>query len=318
MSTEAPQKPEFNINELFQEDPQNNSGKSYWLALLLFLLAIVTGGIIAFFGFSNQSQDSATSDNFLLGPTDLIESYGWDELGGVCLSNRIIGAAPLKGVCGPTWEKLFTQVENVITTPGETITNIETVFLPGNRVYLARSNPRAQLGLVNDVFINTSNGNLFTKTPTGWNLSSNVAVEREVTVTEIQTVTETRFVQIPGGSLGEGRTSFGPCDNEVAISAKPKFVPGESGGWELDSITFSGIAEKCIGQFITIEIFDGPLTQSNGEPLPPGSRIPIKKGEAGPIEITRGKDNDFDGKVTFENLEIEVKDAKGLAFSIYQ
>jgi len=304
LSTEAPQKPEFNINELFQEDPQNNSGKSYWLALLLFLLAIVVGGIVAFFCFSNQSQDSATSDNFLLGPTDLIESYGWDELGGVCLSNRIIGAAPLKGVCGPTWEKLFTQVENVITTPGETITNIETVFAPGNRVYLARSNPRAQLGIVNDVFINTSNGNLFTKTPTGWNLSSNVAVEREVTVTEIQTVTETRFVQIPGGSLGQGTTGFAPCTGEapIRISATPRFVSGLSGGWMLASITFSDIVETCDKHTLEIQLLD-----SNNNSLYSSSLLISK--DSGTSLITE----------TFTiTPQIAADSVFKLAFSIYQ
>jgi hypothetical protein len=302
LSTEAPQKPEFNFNELFQEDPQNNSGKSYWLVLLLFFLAIVAGGIIAFFAFSNQSQESATSGNFLLGPTDLVESYGWDELGGVCLSNRIIGAAPLKGVCGPTWEKLFTQVENVITTPGETITNIETVFAPGNRVYLARSNPRAQLGIVNDVFINTSNGNLFTKTPTGWNLSSNVAVEREVTVTEIQTVTETRFVQIPGGSLGEGSTSFGACDDEVAISATPVF-DATSSTWKLNTIEFSDISNDCNGQTLAIQLFDSSKAELYSSTLQ--------------ISGT---------SVTFENIKniknnedyINANDVDQLAFSIYE
>jgi hypothetical protein len=299
LSTEAPQKPEFNINEIFQEDPQNNSGKSYWLALLLFLLAIVVGGIIAFFGFSNQSQDSSTSDNFLLGPTDLIESYGWDELGGVCLSNRIIGAAPLKGVCGPTWEKLFTQVENVITTPGETITNIETVFAPGNRVYLARSNPRAQLGIVNDVFINTSNGDLFTKTPTGWNLSSNVAVEREVTVTEIQTVTETRFVQIPGGSLGEGTTAFASCagDEPIRISATPRFVSGSNSGWRLDSITFSDIPSRCNNHTLAIQIF------VKSDPI---------------ASYVSSKDIVDTDTVKFESIDLSANDLYELAFSIYE
>ena len=255
MSTETPQKPEFNLNELFQEDSKTNSSKSYWLPLLGFLFAIAVGGIIAFFALSNQSEEATSANNFLLGPTDSIESYGWNELGSVCLSSRIIGAAPLKGVCGPTWEKLFTQVENVITAPGETITNIETVFETGNRVYLARSNPRVQLGIVNDVFINTTSGDLFTKTPAGWVLSSNVSIEREVTVTEIQTVTETRFVQIPGGSLGEGNTSFGACDDEVAISATPAFDAAAS-IWILNTIVFSGISTDCDGQTLAIQLFD--------------------------------------------------------------
>jgi hypothetical protein len=295
LSTETPPKPEFNINELFQEDPQNNSGNSYWLVLLMFFSTLVVGGIIAFFGFSNQSQDFASSDNFLLGPTDLVESYGWDELGGVCLSNRIIGAAPLKGVCGPTWEKLFTQVENVITAPGETITNIETVLLPGNRVYLARSNPRTQLGIVNDVFINTLSGDLFTKTPTGWNLSSNVAIEREVTVTEIQTVTETRFVQIPGGSLGEGSTSFGACDDEVEISVAPIFDAASS-TWKLNTITFSDISDDCAGQTLAIQLFDS----SSPNPL-----------YSADLEIAIDS-------LTFEEIDLVADDVHQLAFSIYQ
>jgi hypothetical protein len=147
---------------------------------------------------------------------------------------------------------------------------------------------------VNDVFINTSNGDLFTKTPTGWNLSSNVAVEREVTVTEIQTVTETRFVQIPGGSLGEGSTSFETCDDEVAISATPIF-DATSSTWRLNTIAFSGISPDCAGQTLAIQLFDSVPTERYASILTINST-----------------------SVSFTGIDLPADEIDELAFSIYE
>lgn len=265
MATKTPPSPDYDIYELTEEyefAENKNSNKNGWfIALAIGFFSAIAAG--AFFLFSSDTEQP-NLPNQLLGPTDIVQSYGWDTLDGVCLNNRIIGAAPLKGVCGPSWEKIFTQISEIITGPGEivTVTEVQTVrvFEPGNRVYLAERDPRRQEGIPGDVFINQLSGDLYTKSEADWDLTSNVSTE--VTVTEIQTRTE--FIVVDGGSgdsIG-GSASLGPCDDRVNISARPTFNP-LAGTWSINTVTFSDISINCNGKTLAVQLLDNTLERAN-------------------------------------------------------
>ena len=265
MATKTPPSPDYDIYELTEEyefAENKNSNKNGWfIALAIGFFSAIAAG--AFFLFSSDTEQP-NLPNQLLGPTDIVQSYGWDTLDGVCLNNRIIGAAPLKGVCGPSWEKIFTQISEIITGPGEivTVTEVQTVrvFEPGNQVYLAERDPRRQEGIPGDVFINQLSGDLYTKSEADWDLTSNVSTE--VTVTEIQTRTE--FIVVDGGSgdsIG-GSASLGPCDDRVNISARPTFNP-LAGTWSINTVTFSDISINCNGKTLAVQLLDNTLERAN-------------------------------------------------------
>lgn len=265
MATKTPPSPDYDIYELTEEyefAENKNSNKNGWfIALAIGFFSAIAAG--AFFLFSSDTEQP-NLPNQLLGPTDIVQSYGWDTLDGVCLNNRIIGAAPLKGVCGPSWEKIFTQISEIITGPGEivTVTEVQTVrvFEPGNQVYLAERDPRRQEGIPGDVFINQLSGDLYTKSEADWDLTSNVSTE--VTVTEIQTRTE--FIVVDGGSgdsIG-GSASLGPCDDRVNISARPTFNP-LAGTWSINTVTFSDISINCNGKTLAVQLLDNTLEHAN-------------------------------------------------------
>ena len=261
MATKTPPSPDYDIYELTEEyefAENKNSNKNGWfIALAIGFFSAIAAG--AFFLFSSDTEQP-NLPNQLLGPTDIVQSYGWDTLDGVCLNNRIIGAAPLKGVCGPSWEKIFTQISEIITGPGEivTVTEVQTVrvFEPGNQVYLAERDPRRQEGISGDVFINQLSGDLYTKSEADWDLTSNVSTE--VTVTEIQTRTE--FIVVDGGSIG-GSASLGPCDDRVNISARPTFDP-QAGTWNINTVTFSDISANCNGKTLEVQLLDNTVERA--------------------------------------------------------
>lgn len=257
MVIKTPKQPDFDLSELIEDFEQNEKKSSKNLLKIAALIALIFLLVLsAFLFFSSSEGEQSAQPNQLLGPTDVVESYGWESLDSVCLNNRIIGAAPLKGICGPTWEKIFTQISQIVTEPGEIVTVTETetirVFEPGNRVYLGPRNPRVQEGISGDVFINQTNGDLFTKTNTAWNLSANVAFER--VVTEIQTVTRTETIVVGGGTI-QGSGDLGSCQGSVPvnISARPAFV---SGSWVLNTITFSNLENDCVGKTLDVQLLD--------------------------------------------------------------
>jgi hypothetical protein len=265
MATKTPPSPDYDIYELTEEyefaENKNSNKYGWFIALAIGFFSAIAAG--AFFLFSSDTEQP-NLPNQLLGPTDIVQSYGWDTLDGVCLNNRIIGAAPLRGVCGPSWEKIFTQISEIITGPGEivTVTEVQTVrvFEPGNRVYLAERDPRRQEGISGDVFINQLSGDLYTKSEADWDLTSNVSTE--VTVTEIQTRTE--FIVVDGGSgdsIG-GSASLGPCDDRVNISARPTFNP-LAGTWSINTVTFSDISINCNGKTLAVQLLDNTLERAN-------------------------------------------------------
>jgi hypothetical protein len=275
MATKTPRPEDFNLDELLEdiENPttESSGGLKKWyryLLILVVLLLLLGGGI----WYLNSSTDQATqSTTELLGPIDTVESFGWEELDSVCLNNRIIGAAPLKGICGPSWEKIFTQITEFIQGPTEvvTVTETQTVFRPGNRVYLAQRDPRAQEGIAGDVFINRSTGNLYRKIENAWNLSANLSVER--IITEVETVTVTNTVFVPGGA-GEGSASLGACDDNVNVTARPGYKALV--GWYISEVTFSDVNAACSGQNLMIELLDGSEdTLAEGEKTISGTSI---------------------------------------------
>jgi len=257
MVIKTPKQPEYELSEFIEDFEQNEKQSSKNLLKIATLIALIFLLVLsAFLFFSSSEGEQSAQPNQLLGPTDVVESYGWESLDSVCLNNRIIGAAPLKGICGPTWEKIFTQISQIVTEPGEIVTVTETetirVFEPGNRVYLGPRNPRVQEGISGDVFINQTNGDLFTKTNTAWNLSANVAFER--VVTEIQTVTRTETIVVGGGTI-QGSGDVGSCqgDEPVSISVQPTFV---SGGWKINTVTFSDLEDDCVGKTLDVQLLD--------------------------------------------------------------
>lgn len=267
MVIKTPKQPEYDLSEFIEDFEQNEKQASKNLLKIATLIALIfLLALSAFLFFSSSEGEQSAQPNQLLGPTDLVESYGWESLDSVCLNNRIIGAAPLKGICGPTWEKIFTQISQIVTEPGEIVTVTETetirVFEPGNRVYLGPRNPQVQEGISGDVFINQTNGDLFTKTNTTWNLSANVAFER--VVTEIQTVTRTETIVVGGGTI-QGSGDLGSCQGSVPvnISARPTFV---SGSWILSTVTFSNLADACRGKTLDVQLLgtnDVAISSSN-------------------------------------------------------
>ena len=275
MATKTPRPPDFDLDDLINGlDPDQDlktSSNRRWGLILLSVIAIIALIGAGLWFLNSNSEEDATTSNQLLGPIETAESFGWEELDSVCLNNRIIGAAPLKGICGPTWEKIFTQITEFIPGPIETVTVTETqtVFRPGNRVYLAPRDPLVQEGIAGDVFINRTNGNLYRKIENAWNLSANISVERVVTEVETVTVTETVYVQ--GGS-GQGSANLGACDDNVDVSAKPAYKATK--GWYVSEVTFSDIAAGCNGQTLMIELLDSSdATLVEGEKAISGSTL---------------------------------------------
>lgn len=274
MATKTPSQGNFDLNQLLddletQPAPEKNNRKFIWIFIVL-VISLIAG--LAFTFFNNNSQVEGTSSNQLLGPTDAVESFGWEELDSVCLNNRIIGAAPLKGICGPTWEKIFTQVSQLVPGPTEVVTVTETetvtVFRPGNRVYLAERNPINREGISGDVFINRASGDLFRKDETAWTLSANLTVERIVTETNTQVVVQTVTV-----SDGSGTTGFSTCDDTVFVDITPAYVASitslpANAKWIISSLRFSQINDLCIGKRLMIQ-----LLNSNDETIATGELV---------------------------------------------
>lgn len=270
MSTKTPRSKDIDLEELIDDlnfdDVSDPALPTRWGRYLLFTFALLLSIGVGLWFFGSENEESLTTSNQLLGPSETVESFGWEELDSVCLNNRIIGAAPLKGICGPTWEKIFTQITQFVPGPTETefvtVTETETVFRPGNRVYLASREPQVREGIPGDVFINRLNGNLYRKIENAWNLSANISIEKIVTEVETVTLTETVFIQ--GGS-GQGSASLGACAENVNVSAKPAYKANI--GWYVSEVTFSDIA-GCNGKTLMIALLD-----SNEDTLVEGEKV---------------------------------------------